>query len=495
MSSVSSGCGFARHVMMSFVIVATLVGGLANTATAQKSGAIDQAVISKLADELLASMDTPRTIAVRPFKEGEIPVPVRVSRMINDALINAISKKRNNKHTFVTRDQLTKIYEEASVFKKKDIGELLTEAKADVQLIGNIYPGQKGLQIYYQAFELTGHQIASTDTHFMNLDLNAATALMLEPAISEAVNHLTKDVKEDLKTIRVKGIYYQKTGVQTLFGQYVADKFVEKLRSTVKHLKKMNVWVPITGFRNINLEQTSVEETALATQEGAYILSGVVWDFGEQVEVSFTLTAASDKVASRSVRVNKSSIPKSLLPLAPPPSPVVQTTGLQHPRETIAPRLIDNLGPITVHLSTDRGRDPLYKIGETMQLVVQVSRDAFIFCFNQQADGSLIKIFPNRFHTDAHLPAHSSIFIPNEDMPFKYRFAPPAGVEHIRCFATDKDVTAVLPREVATKDFKPLSISSLDELVPVFWGVPGVSVSQASLVVTVHGQLLAPAPK
>jgi hypothetical protein len=463
--------------LVSSAAACAVLAAMPATASENHPARIDPAVIDELAEELLLSLQGPRTIAVRPFREGEIPVSVRISRMINDALVAAISKHQFNKHTFVTRDHLQAIYLEGNVFKGREIGQLLKEASADVQLIGNISPDKDGLQIYYQAFELNGRQVASTDTHFMRLDLLAAAAVVLDAGILEAVDHLAGEVKDDLKTIQVKGIYHQTSGVQTLFGRYVADKFVEKLRARIRDLQTMHVWVPITGLRNIDLEKASVEQAA-AEREGAYVLSGVIWDFGEQVEIGFTLKGTGDNVATRSTRILKSSIPDALLPLVPlEPEPATTRTA--------EPPIPDNLGQTMVYLASDRGEDPLYRLGDMLQLVVQVSKTSYLYCFSHQADGSIVKIFPNRYHTDNRISAHSRVMIPNEKMPFKFRLNPPAGVERVKCLAVDRDVTGRLPRDIATKDFEGLPFHSLDEVIGVFQSLPGLGISHTSLTITV----------
>ena len=476
--------------------------GVWEPAQAARAASIDQAVIDKLADELLASMPTPHTIAIRPFRESESPAPVRVAQMINDALVNAISRHWSNKHSFVTRDRLDAIFEEGNTFEGKDIGQLLEEAGADVQIIGSMHPDRDGLQIYYQAFELNGHQIASTQNHYMAIDLQAATALMLEQAIEEAAIGLAEEVKDDLRVVHIKGIYFQQTGAQTLFGRYVAEKFVEKLQGKVKYLRTMHTWVPITDFRNIDLEKESVEAKAIRHGPGSYLLTGSVWDFGDQVEISFKLKGTNDRVASRSVRASKDSIPDSLLPLKPllPLTAGASATGDQGqlllektseqatvfpPRELASPNANDNLGPIAMRLSSDRGHNPFYYIGDTMRMVVQVSRDSHLHCFDQQSDGTVIRIFPNRFHPDSFLAAGKSVFIPNESMKFSFRFAPPAGIEHIRCVAVGRDIARDLPPGIAMKDFVPLPVGDLAGITRAFQALPDAAVSQVSMVVSI----------
>ena len=53
------------------------------------------------------------------------------------------------------------------------------------------------------------------------------------------------------------------------------------------------------------------------------------------------------------------------------------------------------IGPFAFHLTTERGKDPAYKVGEKMNLMIRLDNDAWVYCFYRQSDASMIQIFPN----------------------------------------------------------------------------------------------------
>ena len=75
----------------------------------------------------------------------------------------------------------------------------------------------------------------------------------------------------------------------------------------------------------------------------------------------------------------------AVAPALPPPSP---------------PRLV---------MSTPRGPKPSYRVGETMELSVQPTQDAYVYCYYQDGAGTVARIFPNRFQPDPFMHAGAQI--------------------------------------------------------------------------------------
>ena len=68
--------------------------------------------------------------------------------------------------------------------------------------------------------------------------------------------------------------------------------------------------------------------------------------------------------------------------------------------------------PPRLVLSTPRGPKPSYRVGDTMVLSVQPTQDAYVYCYYQDATGTVARIFPNRFQPDPFLHAGAQIEIP-----------------------------------------------------------------------------------
>jgi hypothetical protein len=71
-------------------------------------------------------------------------------------------------------------------------------------------------------------------------------------------------------------------------------------------------------------------------------------------------------------------------------------------------------------------------------------------------------------------------------MLFDFTVSPPPGVELLRCFALDRDVTAKLPPEIANSDMAPIPAKIGDRLTRIYRGIPDTKVSEATMVVTVE---------
>jgi hypothetical protein len=219
------------------------------------------------------------------------------------------------------------------------------------------------------------------------------------------------------------------------------------------------------------LDAGGTENVMVRARPGVFLLSGTVWDFGGDVEVRLTLRGQGDRAASTSVRIRRDAIPQSLLPLAPMNTQNVRRDAM----------------PSGMQLSTDRGRRPVYAVGDSAHLLVQAPHDGYLYCFHQAsaaAGSGVTQIFPNPYHRDAHIAGDSSVHIPGEGMNFALKVFGPAGVEYVRCYVAERDVAGTLPPGIAQRDLQAIDVQSLDDLDQVFRMLP-VPVTQATLVMTI----------
>ena len=59
------------------------------------------------------------------------------------------------------------------------------------------------------------------------------------------------------------------------------------------------------------------------------------------------------------------------------------------------------------------------------------------------------------------------------------------GNELIKCFATSRDVTSELPRDLQGRSNSPLPLKMLRNLSPIFQQLPNVAISEASFIMTI----------
>jgi hypothetical protein len=101
--------------------------------------------------------------------------------------------------------------------------------------------------------------------------------------------------------------------------------------------------------------------------------------------------------------------------------------------------------------------------GEAVQLAIQPSRDAHVYCFLHDEKRQFTRFFPNRFQRDSRVSAAGTLQLPGA-MGFEIVMNPQGVAETVACFATERDVLAELPSGVAGGDFQPLAVSSIDQL-------------------------------
>lgn len=137
--------------------------------------------------------------------------------------------------------------------------------------------------------------------------------------------------------------------------------------------------------------------------------------------------------------------------------------------------------PVLVDLTTERGSNPVYRRGEAMMVVAQASAAANLYCFYQQGDGKIFRIFPNRHHTNPAVAAGTPLQIPGPGMPFAFRFDHALTIEAVTCFATQVPQTLASP---LAPDLEPLPLNSMEALREAFTRI-APEASESMVVITI----------
>lgn len=142
---------------------------------------------------------------------------------------------------------------------------------------------------------------------------------------------------------------------------------------------------------------------------------------------------------------------------APAPAPPPQATPVPTPQR-IAP------ATFRVNLDSDKGGRPSYKIGEFLNMSLSLTGDGTVYCYYEDINRSVARIFPNQFFGNPTLRSGSTIRLPSGG--FKIRFDQP-GKERVACVGADREL--VVPSSVkGARDLTPLPVSSLDDVVNQF---------------------------
>jgi hypothetical protein len=138
-----------------------------------------------------------------------------------------------------------------------------------------------------------------------------------------------------------------------------------------------------------------------------------------------------------------------------------------------------------VLLATAHGPHPAYRVGETLSLQVQPTQDAYVYCYYQDATGTVARIFPNRFQPNAFVNARHQIEIPPNGHAFDIRFDKAGSHETVACLAANRELGLKLPDALKAQDLEPLPVRGLDDIAGRFRDIGGTQVDDARLAVEV----------
>lgn len=125
---------------------------------------------------------------------------------------------------------------------------------------------------------------------------------------------------------------------------------------------------------------------------------------------------------------------------------------------------IKEVSPFKLTLSSDRGTNPSYKVGEFLSLKMSMNQLGFASCFYEDTSRVSARIFPNRFHRDSMLKGYVQIPLPTGG--FKIKLDRP-GREQVACMASDREL--VVPSNFSgISDLSPLPVKSLDDVIGLF---------------------------
>lgn len=141
--------------------------------------------------------------------------------------------------------------------------------------------------------------------------------------------------------------------------------------------------------------------------------------------------------------------------------------------------------PLAVALVSEKGNQPAYGVGERLIFGVETTRDAFAYCYYQDALGNIARVFPNRFQPNAQVAAGTQLVVPGSNARFEIIFEHGGSREEIACVASELELGVKLPDQLKLQDLTPLPVGSLDEVMAAFDGLGQGAVAQARMPIQV----------
>ena len=122
---------------------------------------------------------------------------------------------------------------------------------------------------------------------------------------------------------------------------------------------------------------------------------------------------------------------------------------------------------------------PAFEVGEQIFLSASLSRASYLYCFLQEAGGTVMRLLPNATNPSALISAHNAIRIPDwmSPTPGFIMDATSAGAEQVGCYATDTEVADKLPLLLAGVPLVAIkglaSLQGIDQAFDTLAGKPG----------------------
>jgi len=115
--------------------------------------------------------------------------------------------------------------------------------------------------------------------------------------------------------------------------------------------------------------------------------------------------------------------------------------------------------------------------GQQLNLVIYSNRDAYIYCFFQDDNNVIQRVFPNRFVKQSFVKAGEEINLPGA-MPFEVTASEKGITETLQCFSTTREVLADLSTSISVLDFVDLDVNNFSEIKDNFKQIAGASLGE-----------------
>jgi len=105
----------------------------------------------------------------------------------------------------------------------------------------------------------------------------------------------------------------------------------------------------------------------------------------------------------------------------------------------------------SIEVFTDRGKNAVYKKGETFKVKFRTERDSFVYLFYTDAENNVTLLFPNKYNKNNFVKADREYSIPDESMNFKFTVREPFGTEVIKavaCLERVKELDELSEKEI-----------------------------------------------
>ena len=435
-------------------------------------------------------------VVIWPFDEENVPIAKDMADELHDMVTASFIDHADGRIDIISRAVIHNLIEDMrdtgrlrSAQDNPSVALIEQAQEFDLLITGSIRPAGRDVLIRFKAGRADGVVIAQSHPKRIILEAQERDANRVPVSLNQAIANAAKTFANnvpDMKILILGGLHYQDTGLQPTFARYVINTLKDHLADTYSTIltgRKLSVARMshnANKMRGVSVERGELNDEAIARNPGEYVLSGKYWEFENALEVQLNLRNKAGASYPWIGRIRLDSIGNMSFR---PDRIKSNRNSFDRLRETDG-------GGFAFKLTTGAGEDPVLKLGDSLEIILRVDRDAWIYCFYFQADGSTIQFFPNPLVPES---SHNLKFIgeiqyiiPDEKtFPIKLPIRAPTGEELIKCFAATRDVTQDLPEELRGRNLDPLKGGKDAQLSNIFQRLPDVTISEASVSITV----------
>lgn len=90
-----------------------------------------------------------------------------------------------------------------------------------------------------------------------------------------------------------------------------------------------------------------------------------------------------------------------------------------------------------------QGDKKAYNLKDTITFKFKANQDCYVTLLDIGTDGTVYKIFPNKWHKSSKITKDKVYTIPPEDAQFRFRVKGPMGIEYVKAIATAEPLASV----------------------------------------------------
>ena len=196
------------------------------------------------------------------------------------------------------------------------------------------------------------------------------------------------------------------------------------------------------------------------------------------------VTAQGSEEAVRAAFTQPTPVKQATLPEYPAADATVQVPAVPSTgSEPATPASDPAPTPLHATLTTPDGPNPTLRAHDEIRALLLTTTDAFAYCYYADGNGTISRIFPNRFRPEA-LVRSGALQLPDSTGAFTLVADKPGRTEEVRCMAATSNLGSRLPTVLQAEDLVPLAVRSLDEISSMFHSL-GEEVVETRLVAEV----------